>query len=168
MTQRDETDSAGTVERSEFGAGIVVCLAKFSEHLQQHGAYSERTIREYAAASPEKIAAWQEEARSYPRGDAAQRLASFFIFEVGNQSREGAISHAIAMWMNSASDHMYDLDDRAPAPLKELAALTLRIGHGFTDETWTVETMDRIRDLWRESCLEVDRILGVDPDWGEW
>lgn len=147
-----------TTRSSEFGAGIVVCLAKFSEHLHEHGPYGEAAIRRYAKCSDI---------------DNLTPTSALWVIEhfrrAGGDSKEAAISEAIEGWMNSASDHFYDLDeDKAPEPLKKLADLTLRIGHGFTGETWTIETIDEIRDLWQQSCLAVDRLLGVEPDWGEW
>jgi hypothetical protein len=156
---------------SEFGKGIVVCLAKFSEHLHEHGPYSERSIREYAKTTDAQRTKMVEEAGKFPRGDSAQTLSRLSVFDISAEvrgGREEAISSAIEMWMNAASDHFYDLDDRAPPPLRKLADLALRIGHGFTGETWTLETVDEIRDLWRESCLAVDQLLGVEPDWGKW
>jgi hypothetical protein len=161
------------IERSDFGAGVVVCLAKFSEHLREHGPYSERLIREYAGWTPERDQQLRLEAERYPTGDAAQKLARISVAEISERVRGGdraaALSSMIEMWMNAASDHFYDLDDgKAPEPLRELAALALNIGHGFTGEQWTIATVDRIRELWRESCLAVDRLLGVEPDWGEY
>ncbi len=156
---------------SDFGAGVVVCLAKFSEHLHEHGPYSENVIREYARWDDDARERAEAEALRFPRGDAVQKLRRMAAMEVGAKygGRDSAISRAIQMWMNGASDHFYDLDrDRAPAPLIELADLTLDIGHGFTGATWTIATVDRVRDLWRQSCLAVDRALGTEPDWGEW
>lgn len=156
---------------AEFGAGIVVCLAKFSEHLHEHGPYSERAIREFASWSDAEHARRAAEAEKFPLGDSAAKLLRMSLYEgsADRGGREAAISDAIGMWMNAASDHFYELDqEKAPKPLRELADLTLRIGHGFTEETWTIETMDRIRELWRDSCLAVDRMLGVEPDWGKW
>lgn len=151
---------------SEFGAGIVVCLAKFSEHLHEHGPFSERAIREFARWTPEERRRCQAEARRYPRGDSAAKLRRMDVADRAGRSREESLSHMIHMWLNAASDHFYDLDDRAPAPLRELAALTLSIGHGFEDELYGIDVVDRIRDLWRASCEAIDRELGVEPDWG--
>lgn len=158
---------------SEFGSGLVVCLAKFSEHLMRHGPYDEQMVREYVdwlKTSESAKNAVRAEAELHPRGDSAQRLGRIDVLEI--LARHGdpaaAISRAIHLWMNGASDHFLDLDERAPEPLRELAALTLRIGHGFTGETWTIETVDRIRELWKESCLALDEMLGIESDWGEW
>lgn len=156
-------------EPSEFGKGVVVCLAKFSEHLHQHGPYSEHAIRQYAEWTPAEQLRREAEARRYPVGDSARKLSEMAALSYGGASKDENVSRYISMWMNAASDHFYDLDrDKAPAVLAELADLALRIGHGFTDETWTVQTIDRIRELWRESCLAVDQLLGVEPEWGSW
>ena len=133
--------------------------------------YSEMDIREYDRWTEAEAARRAEEAQRFPMGDSAAKLARMALFESHGErtGKERAIAMAIEMWMNGASDHFYDLDrERAPAVLCELADLTLKIGHGFSDETWTIETVDRIRELWRESCLAVDRQLGTEPDWGSW
>lgn len=77
-------------------------------------------------------------------------------------------SHSVELWMNGASDHMYDLDDKAPQSLKELAQLSLSMGHGFTGNTWTLDDVNKLRMLWQMSAIEVDRMLGIEPDWGQW
>ena len=109
---------------SEFGAGIVVCLAKFSEHFNDRRIYDPRNAMD--------------------------------------------ISELVWLWLNAASDHFYDLDERAPEPLKALAAVTLEIGHGHGSQKLTLEHVDKVRELWRESCLAVDQMLGVESDWGEY
>lgn len=167
MTDSEQSVSVAETEASRFGRGIMVCLAKFSEHLHEHGFFSEQTIRDYATLTPEEHARLRREAAKFPRGDAAAKLLRLaVVHEEIYGSKEACLSHLIMMWMNAASDHFYDLDERAPAPLKELAALAIHIGHGYDGELWTIEHVDRIRELWRESCLEVDRMLGLDPDWG--
>lgn len=159
---------------SEFGAGVVVCLAKFSEHLWGGPAFSERTLHAYVRwqeATPERRAAWQQEAARYPTGDAAEFMRQIGVAKVSEVVRgtpERVISHVIEMWMNGASDHFYDLDrERAPQPLVELADLTLTIGHGFTGQTWTMEHVEWIRELWKDSCMALDQLLGTHPEWGE-
>lgn len=107
---------------SEFGSGVVICLAKFSEHLSH--------------------------IRKYDKLDFTDRLE---------------------LTMNAASDHFYDLDrDKAPESLCKLADKALEIGHGFTGKTYLQKDFEEIYDLWRRSCEELDDMLGVKGDWGEW
>lgn len=164
-------------EGSDFGAGVVVCLAKFSEHLSGASSpYDERMIYLYNRwineLTPEQRVKMQEQAKLYPTGDAArdlQVIASAARSAEIRGSAEAALSNLVEMWMNAASDHFYDLDRRrAPDVLIELADLCLLIGHGFTGKTWTMEHVDRIRELWRASCIAVDKQLGVKPDWGSY
>jgi hypothetical protein len=142
-------------EESEFGAGLVVCLAKFSEHLEGE--------RPRALAL---FAQWIKDGQPTPM---PQECRSMDIALKVRGTVEAALSSEIEMWMNAASDHFYDLDrERAPESLLELADLTLEIGHGFTGKMWDETHLTRIRELWKHSCLELDRKLKTKPDWGTW
>jgi hypothetical protein len=154
-------------EPSEFGRGVVVCLAKFSEHLWNPAAVTVRNEIHAAAMTDAERTRQDAEARAHPTGDAAQRLASRLYSRVLDKEPDAAISQALEMWANGASDHFYELDrDRAPAALRELAELTLTMGHGFSGRRWTAKDWDRIHELWQASCLALDRQLGLKPDWG--
>jgi hypothetical protein len=145
VTQSDGSDS-------EFGRGVVVCLAKFSEHLANEHARAITSGITWQKMSPERQRRWRAESG---RGHI-RRVESI------------GLSKMIEMWANGASDHFFGLSDQAPGPLQELAAFTLLVGHGFQEEEWTAGTWKRILELWKESCLAVDRQLGVEPDWGQW
>jgi len=152
-------------ERSEFGAGLIVCLAKFSEHLRDHRASKVMSIHYYAGLSPTEREREEAEAKRYPVGDAATRLLQISPFRNGTED----LSRALEMWANAASDHFYDLDrTKAPPSLRKLASLTLSMGHGFSGAVWTWEHWEEIHKLWRQACIALDRRLGVKPDWGEW
>lgn len=76
------------------------------------------------------------------------------------------------MWASGAGDHFFDLDEeRAPQPLKDLAELVIRMRNTHLGSNWTWQKgqdMDRVRELWRESCVALDRALGTVPNWGEY
>jgi hypothetical protein len=160
--------SVGSVARSErscmtseFGSGLVTCLGKFSEHLSNNAAERCHAIAWAAARTPAERERIYAEAAQLPLGDTARRLSL--------ACTRTTYSDALEMWANGASDHFYDLRRSvAPAPLKQLADLTLRVGHGFTGESWTPETWNEIWQLWKRSCLAVDRRLGLTPEWGRW
>lgn len=152
-------------EGSEFGAGVVVCLAKFSEHLQD-GVFH-RSVLQLIWFKNGKIK------RNELNSEAEFKLSFMETYENkywSSSDIDQAISDSMSMWMNAASDHFYDLDrDNAPECLCQLADLTLEIGHGFVrDAVYGEEEYERIRELWKESCLALDEKLGVTPDWGHW
>lgn len=172
-------------KQSEFGAGLVVCLAKFSEHLwhdRERDIYTyDRWLKKTEAQQAREI----EEAAQYPRGDAAERLRTierfrfdedgfhrYPILAAGCETPQAyAMSQAIAMWANAAGDHFFDLDtERAPQPLRDLADLMIRMRNTHLNEPtcWTIADLDRVRELWRESCIALDKMLGTVPNWGEW
>lgn len=174
-------------KQSEFGAGLVVCLAKFSEHLSTDRDGRIYTYARWLKMGERERQSEREEAAKYPSGDAArrlQRIAAFRFDEEGfyrypalsagcSSPEEYAISQAIHMWANAAGDHFFDLDrERAPEPLIELADLMIRLrNRHLTDaqeEPFTLEHLDRVRELWKQSCIALDRILGTVPNWGEW
>lgn len=154
---------------SMFGSGLVVCLAKFAQHMEGifwQNCYFASFWMNMDAEARQKL---EMEAAQFRYGDSARRLAavkSVFIMNDGDEAK--ALAHAIESCMNCASDHFYDLDrEKAPLSLIELADLTLRMGHGFTGYPWTIEDLDRCYGLFKQSCLELDRMLGICPDWGE-
>lgn len=159
--------------KSEFGSGVVVCLVKFSEHLaggsHSFGERMIRTLDSWRELSEDQQTKEKQQARDKPLGDAADLMRTLDIAMMGRRTPSEAISYTMELWMNAASDHFYDLDrERAPQPLIELADLTLKIGHGFTGQTWTIADLDRIRELWQASSEALDKALGATPDWGEW
>jgi hypothetical protein len=152
--------------QSEFGRGLIVCLAKFSAHLEGEWFSRVRHAEHWRKMGPDARARIATEAKTHPYGDSARLFAHIFIHR---QDADAGLSREIVSWMNGASDHFYDLDrERSPAPLIELADLCLKIGHGFRNEQYTWATVEEIERLWRESCLALDKTLGVTADWGQW
>jgi hypothetical protein len=164
-----------------FGSGLVVCLAKFSEHLENSFVpVNEHVLQNYVRwtrMNEQERERVQQSALTHPHGDDARFLESIWLWISSlNQSPEEIIHHLIEMWMHAASDHFYDLDrDRAPACLVELADLALDMGHGFECQQkdakrrlWTMVDVERLRSLWQQSCLELDNRLGcTDAEWGD-
>ena len=161
-------------EGSEFGAGIVVCLAKFSEHLDNHWIERFQTALWWIKADESEREENRLHALGFPQGDSALRLMhvqSVFLFPEKNHER--ALLDALRNWANGASDHFYDLDrEKAPQELIDLGDYMLELGHGSgllgkwphsAELTWK-----QILEMWEAACLAVDRMIGVEPDWGAW
>lgn len=158
-------------EISDFGAGVVVCLVKFSEHLSNFWESQVHHAIRWTKMTDAQKQQESAEAIRHPYGDAANRMNDVKIVLGGlpDYTDERKISHYIELWMNGASDHFYDLDrEKAPPSLIKLADLCLTIGHGFTGDIWTENDLKMIRHLWKQSCIEVDKMLGTKPDWGQW
>lgn len=163
---------------SEFGRGIVIPLVKFSQHLGYGETYHSAITAgwRWLEMTPEEKQQKIQESEEYPRGDAAGFMQSLGVAEIYTEAvsntPEHAISRMLEMWMYAAADHFYELDDKAPQALKDLASLALRMGRpwgGDIGKVWGKEDYDRIFDLWKEATLQVEAQLGVrDAAWGEW
>jgi hypothetical protein len=156
-------------KQSEFGAGLVVCIAKFSEHL-----WTERdaAIYELVAFKDGKRTHAQLSTEAQHRVDFAERWwLSHPEYRRADTPLDAAIAEQIEMWASGAADHFADLDEeRAPEPLKELAAVMWRLRNRHLNETPlpTGGDMETVKRLWQESCIALDRMLGTVPNWGEW
>ena len=161
-------------EQSELGSGIVVCLAKFSEHMQNRFMGRFIHARWWYNASEDRRQQWKSDAVRWPGGDSAKIVADVKSVFMGiRKSEEAELLCTLQMWANGASDHFYALNrEKAPQELIDLAEYTLELGHGSglmgKWEDTHDETYDKIYDLWMSACLAVDRQLGVEPDWGQW
>lgn len=161
------------MDESEFGRGIVVCLVKYSEHINNEMMSSAVYTAQWLYMKDFEKAKIRAEAARYPHGDSARVLNKVNYACLGQKPSEGRAIHVLSMWANAASDHFYDLDrERAPASLIELADYALDLGHGaglmgrwFDSATTTLEKLDR---LWKRATLDVDRMLGIEPEWGTW
>jgi len=162
------------MEQSEFGSGVVVCLAKFSEHLSAPFARRFTNALHWSKMDATEQQKRRDEALQYPHGDSARLVGNVKgVFMGIRASEQEELMSALSTWANGASDHFYDLDrDKAPQELIELADYMLDLGHGSglmgkwpndPSDTW-----DYIWKQWEEACLAVDRQLGVEPDWGQW
>ncbi len=155
--------------QSEFGAGIVVCLAKFSEHLWIE---RERTAWELCRYKRDGKGELSKDAqRCLESAIDWQRKYPEYILPFGDPLTY-AIHDQIGMWANGAGDHFFDLDrERAPRELVELGdfMIYLRNDH-LRDEksVYDIEDLERVRELWRAACIAVDRMLGTKPNWGKW
>lgn len=97
--------------------------------------------------------------------------------------------HAAEIWMNGASDHLYDLirprsviSHQDFALAKHLQSVALDIGHGFHGHGSTQDCRDLLELAKRllqsagshhpvdtlEACLNADRSFGLRPERGAW
>lgn len=92
--------------------------------------------------------------------------------KIGN---EHIIKHVYSLWINGASDHLYELQipKELPEPLKKMAlklqdtALDLGHGSGLMTEI-TKEQIQGLRGMLNALCLEIDRWLKVKIKEAQW
>jgi hypothetical protein len=165
-------DDPGMLEpkESEFGAGIVVCLAKFAEHLGRNewNARVYNTKRWIDMSESERDSK-RREIKQSPHGDAARDYGLLIATERIEIDPVTHMSSAIEMWANGASDHFYDLDrDKAPESLCKLADIALAMGHGYERHDWSYDEYLDLLEIYKQACIDVDKMLGVEPDWGQY
>jgi hypothetical protein len=152
-------------KQSQFGAGVVVCLAKFSEHLWTE---AERRATELVLLLDGKIT--RDRLSTQAAADLSRAEGGYPFCQPGQDPLTAAAEDAVHMWASGAGDHFFDLDeDRAPQPLKDLADLVIRMRNTHLDSGWTLADggFERVRELWQESCMALDRMLGTTPNWGD-
>lgn len=83
--------------------------------------------------------------------------------------------HAIMMWANGASDHLYEITvpdgndwNEIRAKVNELKDLGLNMGHGMNYELCTLENAEKCSVLAREIAMLIDIKLGLKPEIGRW
>jgi len=169
-------------KKSEFGKGLVVCLAKFAEH------FSNRQIIQVSDRLfvLKKTKDEQEQILSGSPPDNlnyGKDITEDFIFFMNKMvpirgNIEATISSDITLWANGASDHLYEI--KAPEGkgwkeigkvVKELKDKGLDMGHGrglMGGKTYTYDDVVELKDLTKKALLLIDEKLGLKPDWGSY
>lgn len=167
--------------RTEFGKGLVVCLAKFAQHLNNEQRLDLSFYKMYIDFKPRtrKMLLSLKPPDKFNFGPDKQKKMRFFV-EKANAIYKGnlekALSSEIFMFMNGASDHLYDIEvpeskdwNKIRTKVKELQHLGLQMGHGFNvRKTWTLQDVIRVERLVENICMSIDRKLGLKPDIGNY
>jgi hypothetical protein len=150
------------VSESEFGAGVVVCLVKFSEHVGNEEARRiGKAIRWINAAPLEREKLMEETDPEWVYMLTLDEMA---------KSSEEMLDRMIITWASGAKDHFYDLDrETAPSSLIDLANLLHELSYIAVDNTFRgEEEWLQVLALWSASAMDLDERLGLQPEWGEW
>ncbi len=169
-------------KQSEFGKGLVVCLAKFYQHFTNEEL---RKIYFYKKCT-EKSKEEQEKIRSENPPDNlnyGQDLNKGFDFWMDKMvpihgNIETTISSDVTLWANGASDHLYEIETPKGNNWKEVRKIIKRLkekglnmGHGdglMRNRIYSLKDVDELRDLTEKVLVIVDKKLGLKADWGQW
>ena len=168
-------------KESEFGRGLVVCLAKFYQHFSNDSIARIKSFVNFSKRpenEQEKIIS-DNPPPSLQYGSINQEFKWWLTQTVPIYgSKEDAISSNIVTWANGASDHLYEI--KAPKGkewkemrkiVKELQEKGLDMGHGnglMGKAKYTYDDIISLQNLTEKALLLVDEILGLKPDWGTW
>ncbi len=140
--------------KTEFGKGLVTCLIYFAQHI---GRLNELWW----------IAADYEKNKILPE-DWQKGLEIWKTFE-------HLLSSKITSWANGATDHLYEIKvPRTSAwreirgKVKKLRDVGLEMGHGYVGRNYTLKDVDELIKLISEIAIEIDKIIGLNPDVGKW
>lgn len=157
---------------SDFGAGLVYNLVLFMDHSESWGVRNLYHIDKNPPKSADDIV-------NYGHGlKSIWQQCSFYAahFEVSKGDHKASISHALEMWANGATDHLYEM--KYPKSWKgtvvakkidELKSLGLKMGHGFnTAKTWTMKDFIKLQKLTKEIAFMIDKKLKINPIKAQW
>jgi len=144
---------------SDFGRGLVICLVKFSEHFMY--LYYNWDVRVKHQIEFDKMFYKKYKEYSPPK-----------------DYNKYAISNIITNWANGASDHLYEIEvpkgrqwSKIRKKVEELQDKGLDMGHGagfMNVKEYTRKDVDYLMELTREIALDVDKIIGLEPEMGDY
>lgn len=169
-------------EKSEFGKGLVVCLAKFYEHFanqQLLNLYFYKRCSERSEEEQQKIRSKNPPANLNYGRDRNEGFDFWMSKMVPiHGSIEATISSDITLWANGASDHLYEIGaperkewDKIRKIVIELKDKGLDMGHGrglMGDKQYNLDDIGELQKLTEKALLLIDEKLGLKPDWGKW
>jgi hypothetical protein len=145
---------------SQYGSGVVVCLLKFSEHLNDRWAGELKQALNWQNMNPR-----HREAELLTQPEKWEKLMA----RLDHEDIEKVVNWCATIWAQGASDHLAALDmSKAPANLIELRTRLMKM-RWSEFETFTREDWQEIRQLYKEAAMDIDEhIIGTEPEWGDW
>ena len=168
-------------EKSEFGKGLVVCLAKFSEHFT-NSQIREIYDRAFFLKKPQKEQDIILSGNPPPNLSYGKNKTDNFIFFMKKTvpiygNIKSSTSSSVTLWANGASDHLYDIEvpldkkwNKIRVVVDMLKDKGLDMGHGLGlmgKKEYTVEDLTELVELTKKALLLIDKKLGLKPDWGD-
>ena len=169
-------------KKSEFGKGLVVCLAKFMEHFGNetlHRANFCRQISNMSKENQNKVMS-DNPPSSHNYGKELNEYFKFWKTKlvpiVG--SIKAQTSHDLTLWANGASDHLYEIEVPKGKEWNEIRRITkelkdkgLDMGHGSGltgRRIYELKDLYELKKLTKKALILIDEKLGLKPDWGEY
>lgn len=166
--------------KTEFGKGLIICLVKFAEHYERK-MFSIHTLKFYEeyqkSNTPRRAYMLSRSPYNYDK-NLVEQLHYLIELERIYKTPQRVISSQCAMFMNAASDHMYDIQvpkgkswDKIRVRVAKLRHKALQIGHGFVEhiKMWTSKDVLWCFEEARRIAVMIDKKLGLkDAEEGKW
>ena len=168
------------MEKSEFGKGLTICLAKFLEHFGYEQLRMIYFIEVYKNKSKveQKAMISNNPPDNLNYGNLNEYLGFFIrdIVPIHDGDIDKALSREIENWASGASDHLYELEvpegkkwNKVRKMVEKLKDKGLKMGHDFDLNTnWKTEDINELKVLTLDILLELDTIIGLQPELGEY
>ena len=164
-------------QRSDFGKGLVYNLVLFANHFSS--SMAERIGQyNFVLSRPKEVQnkiLVENPTSEYNYGWNKEVLWWLNKIVPIYGSPEKALSHKIVLWVNGASDHLYEIEVPKQWKRKKVGKLInklknkgLKMGHGFTGKIYTFDDFVELIDLTNEIALLVDKELGLKPIKAKW
>ncbi len=166
--------------KSEFGKGMCINLVKFAEHFENSlGIRRLWVFNKWINESPknrEDMLSNNPPSRLNYGSHCMEELKHFVnkTNKIYNKDYKRSLSKDIELFMNGASDHLYDIEvpkrkgwDKIRKLVTKLQKKGLLIGHGFTNKIWTIKDIGDLMNLTKRIALEIDKKLGLKGDVGK-
>jgi len=170
------------MSKSEFGKGLVVCLAKFYAHFENSAMekiwFYHHCLKETRKDQERIMSDDSPEHLKYGRNfNQSFKFWMKEIVPIHSGNTEEALSGEIILWANGATDHLYEIETPEGMSsdirkiIEELKDKGLDMGHGkglMGQKMYTLKDVEELQGLAEKALLLIDEKLGLKPDWGEY
>jgi hypothetical protein len=169
------------MSESEYGKGLTICLAKFSAHFMQESLHKLSILQKYIDSDAKTR---KEMISERPPGHVnfGKEIMNWLRFEINDLmpiwgTPEKLLSHEISMWINGASDHLYDIEVPEGKDWKEIREKVKKLqndafairGNFKEKNIYTLKDIDALQLLTMEICVLIDKKIGLkDAELGTW
>lgn len=165
-------------KESEFGKGFIYSLILFVHHMDNPTLHKVNNIAFVMRQNEEKRKQILNENPPDNANFGFNKDVKWWYKKIMPiwGSPEKALSQEITLWMNGASDHLYELEipnKFKGTKIEELSNwlkdFCLEMGHGFMNKKlYTWDDIEKIWDTCKEIGLLIDKEFDIDPTKGQW
>ena len=172
-TTKAETEEFVGGEETDFGKGLLTCIFKWGQHFADIQFQLLMALHRYLCKPT-------AEREAYYRGLDSIYKAKIDFFRksymrIYGDSEEKAFSEDIALWMNGAADHLFEIYvppdsgwEGIEAVVTKLRDKAMDMRVPFGERVFGWGDVEELQYLTQRLIILVDIKIGLQPDWGKW